>query len=256
MMKKVLITLGMVGWLFLGNGFAEETIRLTTGDWYPFVSESLKDKGIFSRIVTESLAIEGINVEYTFFPWERAYDSAKFGDYDGSSCYSWTKEREKYFYYSEPMYIEKDVFFHLKSYKFDWNTFDDLKGIAIGGTIGYDYGPKFQEGEKSGKLDVQRVPTDEQNFRKLLNNRIKLFINSFEAGYGNIHQNFKQKAHLITYHPKPSLTSNYYLILSKKHDKNKRILALFNKGLKQLKESGKYDQYLEESRRQASTVKK
>jgi len=38
-------------------------------------------------------------------------------------------------------------------------------------------------------------------------------------------------------------------MFSKKIERNKHMLKLFNKGLKRLKESGKYNQFLEESRR-------
>ncbi|MEH6344858.1 MAG: hypothetical protein V7785_07230 [Bermanella sp.] len=40
-----------------------------------------------------------------------------------------------------------------------------------------------------------------------------------------------------------------YLILSKKIKGNQRMLKLFNKGLKRLKASGRYDQFFSQSRR-------
>ena len=47
----------IIPFLFLnlsGSGFAEETIRLTTGEWSPFISKNLKNGGVVLHIITES----------------------------------------------------------------------------------------------------------------------------------------------------------------------------------------------------------
>ena len=54
---------------------------------------------------------------------------------------------------------------------------------------------------------------------------------------------------LITYNPKPLSKPDTHHVVFGRNEKNIRMLQLFNKGLKQLKESGKFDQYFEESRR-------
>ena len=54
---------------------------------------------------------------------------------------------------------------------------------------------------------------------------------------------------MITHHPRSVFPSRFsYLILSKKVEQNERMLKLFNAGLRKLQDSGKYDQYFEESR--------
>jgi len=52
----------------------------------------------------------------------------------------------------------------------------------------------------------------------------------------------------IKYHKKLLSTAPSSLIFSKKIKRNERLIRLFNKGLKQLKDSGKYGKYFEESR--------
>ena len=236
--------------LCISNGiFAEETIRLTNGEWLPYLSETLKHQGVASRIVTEAFALEGVKVEYIFLPWKRAYESARYGEYDGSVIWSLNPEREKDFYFSDVVIRGISVFFHLKSYPFDWKTIQDIKGVHVGGTLGYHYA-LLGEAEKKGIIKIQRAKTDKHNFSKLLYGHIEIFQLDREIGYYLLNKLFKpEEVQLFTHHPKPIVRDTYHLILSKKNDKNKRLIVLFNKGLKRLRESGKIDQYIAESRR-------
>ncbi|MCP4552670.1 MAG: amino acid ABC transporter substrate-binding protein, partial [Bacteroidetes bacterium] len=226
------------------TSFAEETIRITNGEWAPYLSKHLKYYGLGSRIVKEAFALEGVKVEYGFFPWGRAYDLASHGEWDGSILYSRNPERENKFYITNPVAPSKYVFFHLKSFNFNWNTLDDLKNIVIGTGEGYGFGSEFEKAEKEGRIDVQRVPTDEMNVKKLMLGRIKLYPQDVVVGYDLINKMVSHtESQKITYHPKPLLEKPQHLLLSKKIKRNKRMLNLFNKGLQRLKDSGKYNQY-------------
>jgi len=233
------------------NVFSKEEIRIANGEWVPFTSQNLKHYGLFSHIISESFAFNGIAVTYEWFPWKRALDLVKFGDWDCSPGWSITPERKEFGYFSDPIYESKAVFFHLKTYKFNWETFNDLKGVDIGATHGYIYGKEFERAEKEGIIFVERVPTDVINFRKLLKGRIKLFPANLETGFAILNKNFPpNQVKLVTYHPKPYREKAiYHLVFSKKIKRSKRMVEVFNQGLKQLKNSGKYDQYIEESRR-------
>lgn len=242
---------------FASSSFAEETIRLANGEWEPYISEWLKHYGIYSHIVTEAFALEGVKVEYVFLPWARGEDMSQEGELDGNIAYALSSKFKKHYYYSDPFAEGIKVFFHLKSFKFDWNTYEDLKGIEIGATIGYLFGEKFEQAEKAKKILVERVPTDEINFRKLLVGRIQLIPQTMGVGYGVLQSKFKQEdVQLVTHHPKPMFKTNFHIILTKKIERNKRMLKLFNIGLKRLKESGKYDQYFDEFRRGKYIIKK
>ncbi len=96
--------------------FAEETIRLTNGDWAPYMSKNLKHYGITSHIVTEAYKLEGIKVKYGFFPWARGKLLAQDGKWDGATGWSYSDERAKHFLYSDSIMEFKVVFFHLKKF--------------------------------------------------------------------------------------------------------------------------------------------
>lgn len=205
-----------------------------------------------NRIVTEAFALEGVKASMNFFSWAQAIGFGISGEVDGTCCWYSSANRRKNFYLSEPIVEVKYVFFHLKSYKFDWKTFDDLKNIPMGGIIEYDYGKTFTDAEKSGKIKVQRVPSDEMNFRKLLAGRIQLYpMADPNAGWVLLEDKFTpQESQLITYHPKSFLEDpNLYLLLSKEKERNKRLITVFNNGLSRLKNSGKYDQFLADNRK-------
>lgn len=75
--SAVLIGLMLIG--LLNPAFADdrETITLTNGEWAPYLSESFKYGGFLSRVCSEAFALEGVDVEYEYLPWKRAYESAR-----------------------------------------------------------------------------------------------------------------------------------------------------------------------------------
>jgi len=157
-LKMFLAILILFGISATGN--AEETIRLASGEWPPYQSENLRHCGVASRIVTEAFALGGVRVEYGYFPWNRSLNIAKRGKWDGTFLWFDTPERRKDFHISDSVVDIQYVFFHLKSYPFEWSTIEDLKGIRIGGTLGYDYGESFQNAEKKKEIRVRRSNKD------------------------------------------------------------------------------------------------
>ena len=138
----------------------QDTIRLTNGDWQPFMSKHGPHHGIASHLVTEAFALVGVEVEYGFFPWKRSFKLAKEGKWDGSATWWDREERHEWFFFSNPVAPTKTVFFHLKSMDLDWSTYQDLSRFKVGGSIGYDYGMEFNEAEAAGIINVERAPND------------------------------------------------------------------------------------------------
>ncbi|MBU1170362.1 MAG: ABC transporter substrate-binding protein [Proteobacteria bacterium] len=230
---------------------SEETIRLTNGEWAPYFSENLEYYGVGSRIVTEAFALEGITVIYGFFPWSRGLKLAENGSWDGAVGWEINAEREQDLYASDDVWETPWVFFYMKKNTFDWKAFDDLKDVRIGATLGYMYTKEFLDAERSGKISVDRGATsDQQGFRKLMAGRFDIFPQLIDVGYYQLNASYDaQTVNLFTHHPTPFGKHKEQLLLSKKHERNIRLIKLFNKGLRQLKDSGKYDEYFNELRR-------
>ena len=242
---------GLVAFLMLivGCGVAaaqtSKTIRLTNGEWQPYLSQDVPHYGFASHIITEAFALVGVEVEYGFFPWKRSYKIAKEGTWDGTAVWWDTEERRERFYFSDPVAPSLMVFFHLTKTEFDWDTYEDLSTVRIGATSAYSYGKDFDSAEAAGTIKTKRAPDDETGLRKLLKGRIDVFPGEVMVTYAQIRDIFSgEKAALFTHHPKPINDQPLYLLLSKKISSNEQMRDRFNKGLRLLKESGKYDQIL------------
>jgi len=238
----ILLELGCVT-----SAYSEETILIGVSDWPPYLAQNLQYNGIAAQVIRESFASEGFKTELSFLPWKRAYKSAERGDLAGTFGWGWRADRVKHFYYSDNVFDSKQVFFHLKKYKFDWKSVVDLEGISIGGTIGYKYEKKFDDAEKAGKLYVDRALSDHHNFKKLVSGRIDIFPMEIAGGIEMLIREYGPGImELVTYHPKPLVVEPIFLLISRKNKDNKRILESFNKGLRTLKSNGTYDQYFDD----------
>jgi polar amino acid transport system substrate-binding protein len=137
------------------------------------------------------------------------------------------------------------AFFHLKSTEFDWNGVEDLKDLKIGATLEYFYGKELDEAEKAGFIHIERVGSDELSLKKLLKGRIDVFPGDLMVTYAQIQDTFSaEEAALFTHHPKTFEYRGLYLLFSKQVEGNERMRDLFNKGLQQLRESGRYDEII------------
>jgi polar amino acid transport system substrate-binding protein len=223
----------------------EDTIRLTTGKWQPYTSKSAPHLGFASHIVTEAFALVGVEVEYGFFPWKRSMKLARDGKWDGSMIWYDTEERRADFYYSDPIVPSTQSFFHLKSYQFDWEGFENLADLRVGGTSEYSYGTEFDAAEEAGVFQTHRTISDEVGLTNLLKGRIDVFPGELLVTYEQIRDTFsEEEAALFAHHPKHISTAPLHVLFSKKVPESENMRDLFNEGLRQLKESGKYDEFI------------
>lgn len=226
-------------------------VKIATEEYPPYTSKNLKHNGIDCHIIREAFALEGVDVVFRFYPGARAYMMAKSGQADATVPWAKRKGREDDFYFSDALIAsDTEHFYFLKGTSFDWDPteqdYNHLKGLRIGAVISYNYGEEFQTAEESGLIHVERVSTVEQNFKKLLLGKVDLVICQNRVGMHILQTKFtKNDIKKINHHPQNSDAVEYdYLLFTKKKKTSHNFLELFNKGLKKLKSSGKYDQYL------------
>src|SRR5690606_20374102 len=202
---------------------------------------------VASRIVEEAFGLEGIRVQWEFYPWARALRSAERGKSDGSAVWLRSPEREQAFFISDPVVESGYYLFHRRDQAVDWHEVADLAGLRVGGAIDYDYGQAFQQAEREGRLRVKRLSSEEQGLRMLLAGRLDLFPMDKVVAFDMLHGQFSQEERSrLTYHPRPLRSDSLHLLLSKRVAGNAERMARFNRGLKALRESGKVAQYLME----------
>ncbi|EPJ52412.1 MAG: hypothetical protein OFPI_14010 [Osedax symbiont Rs2] len=230
------------------NSQAQTVVTISSGEYPPWTGVALKHGGFVNHVISEAFKRQGYQVKFSYFPWKRAFESAKKGQFAATSYWYKSAERALDFYYSEPVSSEKLVFFHLKVKKIaHWKSFDDLKDYQIGVTRGYTYTEEFWLAANEKRINVQMVTSDLQNFRKLIKGRIDLVPTTLFNGYNLISNEFDPSlAPIFTFHPKVIAETQGHLLFSKKHPQAEKLVAAFNRGLAQLKEEGLYRKFFDD----------
>jgi polar amino acid transport system substrate-binding protein len=224
---------------------AAEKITLANGEWAPYLSKDLKHYGYMSHIVSDAFAEEGIEVEYVFLPWKRGFEDAKEGKYQGSLIWGYNDDRAKDFIYSDTVAELGTSLFYNKNKPIEWNEPIDLKKYKMGGVIGYAYG--IEDLEKQGILKIDRLGKDVGNYKKLAAGRLDIVLEDTEVGHESV--NKLGMTDQIIAHPKTLKPRKYSVIISKKTPNAQALVDAFNRGLKKLMDDGRYQKYLEASRR-------
>lgn len=222
-----------------------DVINITVGEWPPYISHKLKHNGVIAHIIESVFMEAGIKVRFQFMPWARAYEEAATGRFDGTAVWLLEDSRKKDFLYSDALVSEKFVFFHLKSFNFDWQNIQDLKTVVIGGNHKSTYGSEIDAALEKGFLKMDRVTGYKQNFDRLLLRRIQLFPMEMNVGYFLLRKNYSEKIQkTVTHHSKALFENFSHLLFSKKSKKSAEMWTIFNEKLKLFRENGLYDEYM------------
>lgn len=229
-------------WFFCSNPvFALDTIQINSGEWQPLASQTPNAR-LGEKIVEAAFQAVGLQVKFSYMPWERAYLSTKAVNGDATILYAKNEDREKEMFYSRsPILTIKSVIFYRSDLEINWNELSDLNPFRIGGMKGYSSSQTF---EKAG-LQVEYVTSIQQNLEKLVLNRIDLFPSSELNGLFAMHSFLdKEQQKIIAIHPKPLAEEPLFLIVSKSHPQAEKIIEAFDNGLQIIKQSGRYDQLI------------
>ncbi|KOO17042.1 ABC transporter substrate-binding protein [Vibrio xuii] len=215
----------------------DKIIRIAAGEWPPFIGQQLEGFGHVGQTIEKVFAAQGYQVEFHFFPWKRAYKKASEGEFVATAVWMYAEEREEFFWFSDPVAQEKFVFFHLRDTPFEWTNLDDLKGKLLGGGLGYSYGEELDALLESGQVEMNRVEDPLKAFQLLKYRRVELVPEEKHIGMFSLNKLPIETQSLITFHPKPFLSNDSYLMFSKAHPQAKKLMAIFNQELAKLKAS-------------------
>jgi len=228
-------------------------VQISTEEYIPFTSTKLEYAGIFSRIVSEAFLLEGIEVEYTFYPAARSYKLAQSGKVNGTIPWAYRAEREADFLYSDPvMDVGGEYFFYRQDFDFNWDPnnqdYRTLTGTRFGAILSYDYGKAFQDAEAKGIINVYRVSSLKKLFNMLRKRRIDIVISKEWVARYVLQSEFTAEV-LGQLDSRPEVVgpANYdYLLFSKSRTNAQNLMETFNSGLKELRASGRYDVILDD----------
>lgn len=223
------------------------TIRLANGSWEPYNGPGLPHGGCEAQVVEEAFALQGITVEFGFFPWARSYSLSATGAWDGTLAWDDTPEhRADHYLSAEPITLQEWVFFYLKGRPLDWKTLDDLSGKTIGVTTGYVYSDAFKDIKARGMATFLESSSDEANFRMLLAGRIDVFPMERRVGKYMLQSIFSSEEQAQISESTESFSQfQSYLLLSRAVPENEQRMVLFDRGFQELKESGRYAEIMD-----------
>ena len=223
----------------LGPAQAEpKTLRIGTGDWAPYVDQDRSDGGALPRLISAVFADADYRVEFIFHPWDRNVLMLQQGQLHAIMPYSCTPSRLNYGICSDPLVRGEIVLFHRRDQAFDWTTVEDLLKYRIGTTLGYSYGPAFDEALQAGRLNVVQNGKEDTSFRLLELGRVDLHPQDRAVGYAMLRRLFPADSGNIVHHPRQLNTEPLRLLFRKDDPEGIKLLRLFNARLRDFAERG------------------
>src|SRR5690606_20309387 len=103
------------------------TVTITTGEFPPWTGIDLPHQGYVNHLISESFASVGIEVEFIYLPWKRAYEDVKRGKYDLTSYWYEDNSHRDVMLFSEPIIQNRTVFFQRsEDPPIEWQRLEDF----------------------------------------------------------------------------------------------------------------------------------
>lgn len=213
-----------------------------TGEWLPYVSETLEGGGAMACIIEKSVEAAGHSVNFSFVPWPRNQIEVQSGAALASFPWSRTESFEETCHVSDPLGMHRMVFFYLKDKLpgWDYTGFEDLKQLRVGGSRGYAYVEMF---EKAG-VRADYAQDAEKSFAKLLSDRVDVVPESEAVGWTILEARHLKDFDRVAVARTPLFELPLHLMVSKKHPDGSEFLKVFERGLAIIKEDGRYEEIL------------
>jgi polar amino acid transport system substrate-binding protein len=223
--------------LFSTEGRAN-TIKLACTDFPPFKIKkditSPDHHGIDLDVIKAAFAIDGYNVDFDFYPWKRALETARAGQVDGLCGCNFRPEREQQFIYSEKVgEISVGIFVNKESSLNEITDLDQLSGLSVGAVRDYATHKQLQEYPNIKIVDAN---DERQLLRLLLAGRIDAIYTFRDVVYYRMAQN--NNTSTIRYYELNS--EPYYLCFPRKIIDSPQTVKDFNRGLHTIQNNGLY----------------
>jgi len=233
-MKRIVMLLLLMMMTFV---LCAEQIKIVTGEWSPYTSEQLDDKGFVSAVLKEVFKSAGYEVVIEFYPWKRCEAMILSGEAFGTFPYFFTEERGKVYSFSDPIINSESKVFYYGDKTYNLSKTDDYKPYKFGAILGYWYIDSLIK--HSFKYDTTN--NELSAFTMLKNGRFEMIINDELVGWDLIKREFPNEVKKFHTLPDPfSAASGLHLMISKGYPDSQKITEKFNVALKKFKESKEF----------------
>lgn len=196
-------------------------------------------EGLYPALVAAVFSQMGKPVNLSAKPWKRALSELELGVAGVGGIYK-TEERLRKYDYSEALFVERIAVYYHHDRPIAFAGLPDLYGKRVGTLLGWSYGDEFDHARSTGKIIVEEVPSDAQNFDKLAHGRLDAVLAIEQVGV----------SHLRTSGNTGILKSPVYLVEKSTHlafhkkAEATRLLADFNRALLDIRKNGVYGRIL------------
>lgn len=173
-------------------------------------------------------------------PWKRAIGELELGLAGVGGIYQ-TEERLKKYDYSDALFVERIAVYYHRDRPITYAALPDLYGKRVGVLLGWSYGDEFDQARKEGKIVVDEVPSDAQNFDKLARGRLDAVLAIEQVGANLLRMSRNTD---ILKSPVYLAEKSTHLALHKKMQATP-LLADFNRSLREIRKNGTYGRILE-----------
>ncbi len=184
-MKKLIASLAGLILLYLSpfQLQAQETLQIVIDPWPPFtINEGQQITGTDVDIIKAVFDQLKIPINLKEYPWKRCLLMMENREADAILGASITPERKAFLFFPDEFVSEGiTVFFIKKEKEVAFTGLQDLNELRAGALLGYSYCEEIDNSPFMKKAD--RVPRLDQNFNKLLLDRIDFLIEVDAVGF-------------------------------------------------------------------------
>lgn len=226
-----------------GESSANKAVRLSTGEWAPYTSESLPENGIISAIVTQVFEDMGYQPDYYFMPWDAAEDAAASEESDAgiraSFPYSDPRDdpeqkdsRSSRFYFSDSlMEVKLGIFYH-RQHNPDAANITQPADLATHTLItiqGYEYPPELSP-HFNAPTQWRRKDNSDAFDALLESDQPVIVIEAIETGKLLLETRYADGMGAIEIAPL-QVAREVRLMFAKRNPNNLSLMRDFNRGL-------------------------
>lgn len=202
-----------------------------------FLTDEHKEGGYLEAITTAALQRVGYKTEIHYVPWARALKTVMEGQSEALMSAYYTEERAEKMMYTDSIGQTEIVFFARKGADITYATLEDLKPYRIGMIRGAAISAEF---DASDYLQKEEVSSPDLNIKKLLNDRIDLFVEQRQVVLNYLRNQFPEHLDAIVALEPPLSVSKYYNAFSKAYPNYEEKVQDFNRGMEMIRSDGTY----------------
>jgi polar amino acid transport system substrate-binding protein len=236
-LRRACAMLLLIAALVLAAPAQARKLVLAATEYPPYYSENLEQGGPVAELTVAALRHASYEVEVRFMPWARALRLGEQGKVDGLIGVWRSAEREKRFFYSDPVVSNRIVLCRRGSFGPDrFTTWEAIKPFTVGTVRGY----ADPEGMAMAGIQTESVTDDLQNLRKLMAGHVDLVIIDSRVEVYLSRKHFGEAASLIEcLHPAVQ-EHPQYLVVSRSTQGGEEIVRAFNEQMQRLRRSGEF----------------